>query len=214
MLIRPTPWQAFAAVVPVFLIAISAFGASERVGDPYPLSADPVTGEDLAAVEQPVVLVHDGRELHFATQANADTFAADPEQYLTEVDKLIVQQQTPGYPLETCVVSGDALGGPMGEPVDYVYGNRLVRFCCAGCVDTFNKDAAKYLDQLDAAVIEQQRDAYPLDTCVVSGQNLGAMGEPAEYVIANRLVKFCCPHCVAKFEQNPARYLSKLQQPE
>ncbi len=61
------------------------------------------------------------------------------------------------YPLTTCVVSGDALeGGDMGGPVDYIHKeagkpDRLVRFCCSGCIKKFKKDPSKYLAKLDAA---------------------------------------------------------------
>jgi YHS domain-containing protein len=54
------------------------------------------------------------------------------------------------YPLDTCVVSGSKLGS-MGEAVVLRHEGREVRFCCAGCVDTFKKDPAKYLAILDAA---------------------------------------------------------------
>ena len=60
------------------------------------------------------------------------------------------------YPLTTCVVSGDKLGGDMGAPVDYVYKekgkpDRLVRFCCKDCIADFEKEPAKYLKKLDEA---------------------------------------------------------------
>jgi hypothetical protein len=63
---------------------------------------------------------------------------------------------TADYPLATCVVSGDKLGGDMGAPVDYIYKeegkpDRLVRFCCKNCVKDFKKDPAKYLKMIDDA---------------------------------------------------------------
>ncbi len=60
------------------------------------------------------------------------------------------------YPLKTCVVSGEELGGDMGDTVDYVYHqegkpDRLVKLCCSKCVARFKKDPAKYLKKLDEA---------------------------------------------------------------
>jgi hypothetical protein len=60
-----------------------------------------------------------------------------------------------GYPLTTCVVSGDKLGVD-GDPVKYIYKqagkpDRLVEFCCEDCIKDFEKDPAKYLARLDAA---------------------------------------------------------------
>lgn len=182
---------------------------AKRVGDPYPLKVDPL-GDSLVDVDKPIVIVHESRELRFASEENLKKFKADPDKYLAEVDKKIIAQQKPLYPLETCVVSGEKLGG-MGDPIDIVYGNRLVRFCCKGCIGKFKKDPADYLAKIDAAVIEAQKVDYPMDTCVVSGEKLGGeMGQPIDYVIGNRLVRFCCKGCVKMFEKNPAKYLAKI----
>jgi len=67
----------------------------------------------------------------------------------TPEQKAKVEAQIPSYPLKTCLVSGDDLGG-MGEPVNTLYGDRLVRFCCKGCVKSFNKNPGKYLPKLEA----------------------------------------------------------------
>ena len=54
------------------------------------------------------------------------------------------------YTLTTCPVSGDKLGG-MGETIDTLYQGQLIRFCCKGCVKSFNKNPDKYLKEIDAA---------------------------------------------------------------
>jgi len=54
------------------------------------------------------------------------------------------------YPLTTCPVSGDKLGG-MGETIDTLVDGKLVRFCCKGCVKSFNKNPDKYLKVIDSA---------------------------------------------------------------
>lgn len=51
---------------------------------------------------------------------------------------------------------------------------------------------------------------YPLDTCLVSGEKLGSMGEPIIINHEGHEIKFCCDSCVPKFEKDPAKYLSKL----
>jgi hypothetical protein len=61
----------------------------------------------------------------------------------------------PAYPLTTCIVADEKLG-EMGKPYDYVHKedgkpDRLVRFCCKGCLPDFKKDPAKYLKRLDEA---------------------------------------------------------------
>ena len=59
--------------------------------------------------------------------------------------------------------------------------------------------------------------AYPLETCVVSGDKLegGDMGHPIDYVhkvdgMPDRLVRFCCRDCVRDFKTDPAKYLAMI----
>ena len=80
-----------------------------------------------------------------------------------EEDKKVIESLKKDYPMEVCVVSGEKLG-EMGEPIDYLYTQkvdgtdqtRLVRFCCKGCVKSFKKDPAKYLKQLDEAAAKKK----------------------------------------------------------
>jgi YHS domain-containing protein len=177
-------------------------------GDPYLVGTDPVTGAALG--DKPIVYQHEGRELRFATSENLDKFKAHPQQYLPAVDQKMIAQQLPFYPLDVCIISGEKFGG-MGPAVDIIYKNRLVRFCCPGCPDQFKKDPAKFVARLDQAAIAKQSASYPLATCVVSGDKFGGeMGLPRDVVVGNRLVRLCCPGCVAKFNKNPGKYLQMV----
>lgn len=51
---------------------------------------------------------------------------------------------------------------------------------------------------------------YPLNFCVVSGAELGTMGDPVVIVHEGQEVKFCCAHCTPKFKKNPDEYLKKI----
>jgi len=67
------------------------------------------------------------------------------------------------YPLKTCVVSDEEIGGSMGPGIDYVYKqegipDRLVRFCCKDCRKDFDKDPAKYLKQIDEAAAKAKKN--------------------------------------------------------
>ncbi|MCI0364963.1 MAG: hypothetical protein L0219_13880, partial [Phycisphaerales bacterium] len=136
----------------------------------------------------------------------------DKAAHWKKIDEQIVKQQLAYYPSDTCFVSGDKLGGEMGEPVNYVWRNRLVRLCCKGCIKDLNAEPDKYMSKLDEAIIAKQRDKYPLQTCVVSGEKLGSMGKPVETIIANRLVRLCCADCLPKLKATPATYLAKLNE--
>ena len=52
------------------------------------------------------------------------------------------------YPLKTCIVSDEKLGGDMGEPYVFVHQGQEVKLCCKSCLKDFNKDSAKYLKKL------------------------------------------------------------------
>jgi hypothetical protein len=59
------------------------------------------------------------------------------------------------YPLKTCLVSDESLGS-MGEAVAHVHKaagkpDRVVFFCCEGCLDDFKADPAKFLKKVDDA---------------------------------------------------------------
>lgn len=51
---------------------------------------------------------------------------------------------------------------------------------------------------------------YTSDTCIVTGNELGSMGDPVTLVHEGQEVKFCCQPCVSKFKANPDKYLAKL----
>ncbi len=67
------------------------------------------------------------------------------------------------YPLKTCVVSDEEIGGSMGEGIDHVYQqdgkpDRLVRFCCKDCLKDFSKDPTQYLKKIDEAAAKAKKN--------------------------------------------------------
>jgi len=63
-----------------------------------------------------------------------------------------------------------------------------------------------------ASTLSAAPAAYPLKTCLVSGNELGSMGKPINKVYNGKEVKLCCKPCIKKFEANPSKYLAKLPQ--
>lgn len=53
---------------------------------------------------------------------------------------------------------------------------------------------------------------YKLDTCIVSDEKLGEMGEPFVFTHEGQEIKLCCKKCKAKFDKDPAKYLKKLEE--
>ncbi len=53
--------------------------------------------------------------------------------------------------------------------------------------------------------------AYPLDTCIVTDNDLDSMGGEIVKVYDGQQIKFCCKPCVKKFEANQPKYLKKIK---
>lgn len=173
----------------------------------YPLDYCIVTGEALGSMGEPVTLEHEGREIRFCCGSCVKKFKADPQKYLTLIDAAVMESQRPLYPLATCVVDGQPLGA---TPVEFLHRNSLVRVDREACRAAFEAAPEKPLAALEQAVVAQQGPIYPLATCVVSGEKLGSMGDPVDYVYQNRLVRFCCGGCIRTFQADPVAYLGKI----
>ena len=62
-----------------------------------------------------------------------------------------------------------------------------------------------------ATFVSCSTDDYPLSTCVVSGEELGAHGDPYVHEHNGTTVKFCCEPCLDEFSDDPAKFLAKLE---
>jgi YHS domain-containing protein len=120
-----------------------------------------------------------------------------------------IDTQLPSYPGMACPISGEPLGGEMGEPINHVVEGRLVRLCCKGCVKGVAKDPAAAFAKIDAAVIAEQSAGYPLDKCLISDEPFATAGMH-QFVFGTRLVRTCCKDCEASFRKNPAGYMQQL----
>jgi hypothetical protein len=66
------------------------------------------------------------------------------------------------YTLKKCIVSGDKLGGDMGDPYVFIYKDKddvahEIKFCCKSCLKDFNKDPQGYLKKIAAAEAKQKK---------------------------------------------------------
>ena len=186
--------------------------AAGFVGDPYPLDTYPISGEKLGKDAVTVVLkdqkdpLQEGRQIKFCCKDCVAKFEANPAEALAKVDAEIVKKAEASYPLDHCLVMLDEKLG--GDAKSVVLGNRLYKFCCKKCINNFQKNSARYVTAYEKAVIGKQRDHYPLETCVVSGEKLGE--KHFDFVIGSRLVRTCCEDCAKKVLENPAGYMAKL----
>ncbi len=178
---------------------------------PYTLGICAVSGEKLGSMGDPIVRVYDGREVRLCCSGCIDTFEADLDASWKKVDAVMIKDQSRYYPMNVCVVTKDPLiDGADDIAVNMVYEGRLVRLCCKMCMKSIAADPEAFVRELDRAAAEAQRPEYPLDTCVVSGGELGSMGDPADLVLAGRLVRLCCDGCSGKLKAEPGRFLQSI----
>lgn len=122
-------------------------GGDRKIAYPYPLDTCIVTGKKLNSMGTAFSTSYKGRPMSFCCKSCLHKLEEKPDEYLKKLDQAIIEKQKPAYSMTTCPVTGEKLG----EGVDLVYMNRLVRFCCKDCIDTFNEDPFRYLNQMDAA---------------------------------------------------------------
>jgi YHS domain-containing protein len=114
----------------------------------YPLHTCAVSGEELVKGEA-VDYVYGNRLVRLCCHDCERGVKRSPDKVLAKLDEAVVARDKKIYPLKTCIISGDTLGD---GAVDFVFANRLVRFCCGGCKKKFEKDPTGNLAKIDAGM--------------------------------------------------------------
>lgn len=60
------------------------------------------------------------------------------------------------------------------------------------------------------AIVREQLPSYPLQTCSVSGEPLGSMGDAINHIVDGRLVRLCCKGCLKGVEKDKAGTIAKI----
>lgn len=212
---RSTPSEPHTTPAPAANQSPPPAAAGQRPDDPAAASMDRYYLSTCAACEsvlgsksEAVALLHRGRELRFCCDMCADAFRADPESVLAKLDRRMSADQSPYYPLKTCLVSG----APLGEiALDVIWGNRLFRVAGPAQRERLLADPKPFLAALNKAVVEAQRPAYGMPAkCPVQGDILE--GDPViDIVVANRMVRVCCGRCARAVRASPNQYLSMVE---
>lgn len=116
-------------------------------GKSYPLDHC-LLMQDEALKDDAKTIVHGNRVYKFCCKKCIRKFSADPARWAAAYDAAVIARLKPGYPLDTCPISGKKLGD---GAVDIVIGSRLVRTCCPGCVGPVKADPAAAFAKIDAA---------------------------------------------------------------
>lgn len=177
------------------------------VGKPelYPLATCVVSGEPLDA--DAVTFLAGGHTFKTCCNKCRAKVEKSPVEFVKKLEAAARADQAARYPLTTCVVSKKELGS-MGAPVQLLFDGTLVQLCCSGCTKRAQARSAALVQEVREAAYHAQRKSYPLQRCVVSGEELGK--DAVDVMFGSRLVRFCCEKCVRTFEQDPAKYLPQL----
>jgi len=174
----------------------------------YPLDTCPISGEKLGSMGEPVNMVVDGHLVRLCCGSCKKGVEKDKAVVIKKIEEAVVAQQSIGYPMEKCPISGEK----MEKPIDHVVGTRLVRFCSDACIKSFDSDPAKQADamgKLDNAWKHSQKAKYTVTTCPVSGETLD--DKAVDYMYGTKLVRLCCNNCVKDLEKAPDAVLAKLE---
>ena len=64
--------------------------------------------------------------------------------------------------------------------------------------------------EMPAAPADPNAKPYPLKTCIVSGEELGKMGDPMRFTYKGQEIKLCCKGCEKKFHADVDKFLEKI----
>lgn len=131
----------------------------------YPLATCVVSGKKLGTMGKPHELLHGVRLVRLCCKGCVDAFTKEPARYMRKLDKAAMDAQRERYPLQTCLVGGGKLGS-MGDPYEFMFGPRLIRMCCKGCLGKFAKDPAGFLAKLQP---KKQATGKHLGVFIVEG---------------------------------------------
>ena len=81
--------------------------------------------------------------------------------------------------------------------------------CSNGSTDSDGNSTNSDANQTSSAIAP-----YPLDFCLISGNDFAENPEmtPYVYIYEGTTIKFCCKPCLPKFEKDPDKYLADLKE--
>lgn len=177
--------------------------AAKRQGDPFYVTWCATCAKPRYRTGQSILFMHGDRELRFCCKECVETFDSDPAAAITALDRRLIEDQLPHYPLTSSIVSDK----PLGEhPVEVIWNNRLFRLADEAERATLMNDPMRFQRLLDDEVIKAQDPIYGPSKCPVQGEFFDE-SEIRRIVIGNRMIKLCCGNCVRVVRANPGQYL-------
>ena len=100
------------------------------------------------------------------------------------------------------------MGGQIDKKLFTDHDGKRIYFCCKGCPETFKKDAAKYVTEMEDAGIVLEDAPKPQTACPVMG------GDIDKELFADhqgKRIYFCCKGCPEALKKDPAKYIKVLE---
>lgn len=86
----------------------------------------------------------------------------------------------------------------------------LLAFGLVSCATTPAPAGAAPAMPVAAKKVAPKPKPYPLETCLVTGDDLDEMDERVSTVYDSQVFEFCCKPCLKKFNRNPGKYVKAL----
>ena len=86
----------------------------------------------------------------------------------------------------------------------------LLAFGLVSCATTPAPAGAGPVAREPAKKAAPKPKPYPLETCLVTGDDLDEMDERVSTVYDGQVFEFCCKPCLKKFHKNPGKYVKLL----
>lgn len=86
----------------------------------------------------------------------------------------------------------------------------LLSFGLVSCATTPAPTGAAPVAKKAAPKPKPKPKPYPLETCLVTGDDLDEMDERVATVYDGQVFEFCCKPCLKKFHKNPGKYVKAL----
>lgn len=88
----------------------------------------------------------------------------------------------------------------------------LAAFFVSSCAETPDHAQAEASPGATAKIAKKAAaKPYPLNVCLVTGDDLDEMDERVSLVHQGQTFEFCCKPCVKKFRGNPDKYVRALE---
>lgn len=84
----------------------------------------------------------------------------------------------------------------------------LLAFGLASCSTTPAPAGAEPVAEEAPRKAPPKPKPYPLETCLVTGDDLDDMDERVSTIHDGQVFEFCCKPCLKKFNNNPSKYVN------